>query len=329
MIDDKKTVEQVEALKAELTQYLRPDDQKVAELIRKAQGKRSQRQFASETGISTATLSRIQNGKTVEPLSIESIVKIASNAEIKDFPTAMELAHASGYAEKSEVSQYLRRTPLRNPRKQTFASASSLMREALKTALDQYIDKGKYEVGMLDFNAVSTMFETEIKSDYEVLVYGDVPFGDDEMIFQYRWDFLFFPQMTEDFCQRGVPVSQLVRNIIRESSLLFLTDAWKGTNTSLPDKVSFCFADEKLFTEFCQMMEKAKLNNMFSAILIETSVPAVIKETSFNSPFHKHTILDLRLKHQEKSKEEPVEEWTPEPEYIMVHEKKEGKKQAE
>ena len=326
MIDDKKIGEQVEALKAELTQYLRPDDQKVAELIRKAQGKRSQRQFASETGISTATLSRIQNGKTVEPLSIENIVRIAFNAEIKDSPTAMELAHASGYAEKSEITQYLRRKPLRNPRKQTFASASSLMRKALKTALDQCIDKGKYEAVMLDYNAISTLFETEIKSDYEVLVYGDIPVGDDGMIFQYRWDFLFFPQRAEDFDQRGVPTSQLVRNIIRESSLVFLTDAWKGTNTSLPDKVSFCFTDENLFTKFCQMMEKAKLNNMFSAILIDTSVPAVVKETSFDSPFHKHTILDLWRMRQEKPKEEPVEKWIPETEYIMVHEKKEGRK---
>ena len=107
---------------------------------------------------------------------------------------------------------------------------------------------------------------------------------------------------------------------------MFLTDAWKGTNTSLPDKVSFCFTDENLFTKFCQMMEKAKLNNMFSAILIDTSVPAVVKETSFDSPFHKHTILDLWRMRQEKPKEEPVEKWTPEPEYIMVHEKKEGGK---
>ena len=158
MIDDKKIGEQVEALEAELTQYLRPDDQKVAELIRKAQGKRSQRQFASETGISTATLSRIQNGKTVEPLSLENIVRIACHAETKDSMTAMELARASGYAQKSEADQYRRRMPLRNPGKQTFASAASLMRKAIKNALQQHVDKKKYEAGPLTFNAVSTMF---------------------------------------------------------------------------------------------------------------------------------------------------------------------------
>lgn len=322
MITDKEITMMTEKLQEELEQYFRPDDQKVAELIRKAQGKRSQRQFASETGISTATLSRIQNGKTVEPLSLKNIVRIACHAETKDSMTAMELARASGYAQKSEADQYRRRMPLRNPEKQTFASAAPLMRKAIKIALQEHVDKKKYEAGPLTFNAVSTMFGAEVKTDFEILVYGDIPYGNNQSIFQYRWDFLFFPQRAEDFRERGFSVNRLARNVIRESSLLFLTDAWQDTHAYSPEKVSFCFADEELFDEFCRLMQNARLNHMFSAILIETRVPAVVREISFDSPFHKHSILDLEYNSQEKTEDEPVKKWTPEPEYIMVHERK-------
>jgi len=278
----------LKTIKSDMIQVTAPNEAEVAELVTRAKGdERSLRDFADATGISAATLSRIMNGKITRPLTLETIVTIVANSDSFTLRTIFDLARANGYMSRAEQTALRARQQLNSTRNSTHASTKSYMHTAIVAELFQR--GGEMNRSILETNPgkLCTAIEQAVKYDFSMSVDLD---GE-----QYEWIFFAFPMQSEDYKSSGISADKLVRNLVREISPVFLTDAWLPAQYE-GYKISFCFVDPDIYSEFVRLTDYGKLNNCFSAVLLDTKTAKLIEEHPYQTVMQHDSVFDLPLK---------------------------------
>lgn len=279
----------VKTLKSDLVEVTKPDAEAVAALVDEIKGDRTLKEYAEASGVSSPTLSRIMNGKITRPLTIETIVYLVSASEKNTLGTMHRLARSCGYMSRSEQSALRGKIQLRQTRNGMFAAVK---KEMLAVIVTEMFQRGTVNDSRLLDSESGTLFTVN-----ELALKYDFAFDVDEEGQKSSWHFFCFPQRTEDYKTEPVSADALARNMMKELSPLFLTDAWLPSQHA-DKKISFCFVDAGVFEEFCNLMEYSKFNNRFSAILIDEDANKVIEERCFktNNGIGQNSLFNLPLK---------------------------------
>ncbi len=298
--------------KSDLIPVTAPDADEVAELVSKAKGDgRSLREFAEDTGISAPTLSRIMNAKITRPLTLETIVTIVGNSEHFTLRTVFDLARANGYMSKAEQGALRARQQLHAARNSTYAVTKEYMRTAVLAELFQR--GGEMNRNVLETNpgTLCTALEQAVKYDFSMHVNLD---GE-----EYDWIFFAFPMRTEDFKSSGVPADRLARKLVTDLSPVFLTDAWLPAQYE-NRKISFCFVDQDIYSAFVNITDYGKLNNSFTAILLDEETAKLIEEHTYQTAKHHDSVFDLPLRMAISFEDDDVADEVGEYNYLFVEE---------
>jgi len=261
-----KASEALELIKNDLVQVTEPDPEELAEITKRAIGSTPLREFGAKAGVSASTLSRIMNGKITKPLTAETLLNIVvSSVAAAEEPSALlkELARANGMMSRSEQKALHQHLGLRKQRDQLHVSVKRVMSTTL---LARLVERG---VGLNgdgddDFDVgggyIKNVTEMGIRYDFRL----DVESKSEK----YTWVIWAFPQSEDDYSDGNFNPRQLASQLVRELSPVFLADSWTPDLYSAA-KITFCFVDWQLFECFCHLLNGAKLNNRFSAILID------------------------------------------------------------
>lgn len=203
------------------------------------------------------------------------------------------------------------REKLRDTRNSAYDTVSFLMRTVIIAELFKRggdTDKGIFEA---EPSELQTSMGQTLRDDFAITITSEKE--------KYDWSFFFFPQMTEDFKINGITAEKLTRNVIRELSPIFLTDSWK-TEEYKGYKISFCFVDEEIFSDFCQAIADAKLNNCFFAILIDIESYHFVEEREFQSEVMYSSIFELPIRRVISFNNDEVTDKVGETNFLLVHE---------
>lgn len=305
----------LQTIKNDLVQVTTPDVSEVAELVLKAKGdNRSLREFAELTGISAPSLSRIINGKITRPLSLETIVSIVGNSDSFTLQTLYGLARANGYMSKAEQSTLRARQQLRVTRNSAYVTIKSLMHTIVIAELFQRSADMDKRILETNPGTLCTAIKQDVKYDFSIQVNIDEE--------QYDWAFITFPLMAEDFVSSGIALDKLVRNIVREVSPIFLTDAW------MPDqykdmKISFCFVDSEIYNEFVRITEHGTLHNSFSAVLLNEREGKLEEEYVYETKQKHSSVFDFPIEVSVSFSDDDIADEIGECNYVFVEDGKE------
>lgn len=278
----------VKTLKSDLVQVMGPNEEEVSALVLRAKGDvRTLKEFADATGISAPTLSRILNGKIARPLSPEAIVSIINASQYNTLNAMYELARANGYISKAEQAALQARYKLRNSRNGMHMSVKSIMHTTIVAELHQRCEDMDGTLLTAEPGELFTVIDQAVKYDFSFEVTSNKE--------TYTWAFFTFPQRVEDFKLNGISADRLARNVIRDLSPVFLTDAWLPAQYT-QHKISFCFVDKEMFESFTHLVERGKLHNRFSTVLIDEVNAKFLKENEFKKTDTDESIFERPLK---------------------------------
>jgi len=261
----------------ETTMYVQvhtPDKAEVARLLNRAKGsKRTMAQFAAECQISASTLSRILNGKTAKPLSVDMIQKIYNSREVKEDEFLLEqLIRANGMRKKEDHERSLSKFSM-YARRNMFISKEITMKNIVVSELFDrnvpVVNASRFALMMDSDTTASIIFPGKIGD--MALTFSTEPTNMDV------WAFYWFPQEPELDGERKILTKHIVRRAIEQVSNLFLVDSWqpeviKGLKTS------FVFLNSEVFEGFITALKDAKLNTEMSAILLDMDNNSVLEE---------------------------------------------------
>ena len=245
-----------------LIQAYAPDKQKLAELVIKAKGPdRTMAQFATDTGISAPTLSRIANGKINNPLSLDILDKIYTHrCPEADFSFSM-LQIANGMVDPQVVERgkdYVERfTSIQE-------QGIALERHAKNAIINAVMDRGAVVQSIpSDFNNRRNESPFGIQLAYDFTLYlPDAP--------QQLW---YFEVVNGS---KRLPTG--MGNVFNKASRLFLLDAW-APEFLANQKTSFVFEHRTPYEQFIRRFKGAPIKSAVSAILIDASTETVLEET--------------------------------------------------
>lgn len=250
----------------DMVQTYAPDKQKLAELVIRAKGKkRTMAQFATDTGISAPTLSRIANGKINNPLSKELLNKIyMQRCDEADF-TFDVLLFANGMMDSKIIEQG------KNFAEQFVSNREygiSLERHAKNAILNAVIDRG------IAVQSIHPDFENRRnEAPYGMQLYYDFSLYIPSEKYQY-WYF--------DVINGSKSTSPGTGNLFNHAARLFLLDAWEPEFLA-NQKTSFVFEIREVYEQFILLFKDAPIKSAVSAILINAKNEEVIEETWMSS----------------------------------------------
>jgi len=278
------TNEALELIKNDLVQVTDPDPDELAEVVKKLIGSTPLREFGARIGVSAATLSRIINGKISKPLPVNTLFSIVLNTDNDSDETGTlfwQLARANGMmsqAEQRSIRQYI---GLSKKRAKIHANIKKMMSMTLIAGLAvrgvSINGEGDGEEYIADGGYIKNVTEMGLRYDFRFYV--------DTTDSKYTWVLWAFPQSEEDYSDGSFDPRSLASKLLRELSPVFLADSW------IPDlynemKLSFCFVDRQLFECFCNLVADAKLNNRYSAILVDIDEIDIKEERVFISAIY-------------------------------------------
>ena len=276
-----KASEALELISSDLVQVTEPDPDELAEAVKKAIGTSPLREFGAKAGMSASTLSRIMNGKITKPLTVETVLNIVVSSDASPDDTVgllRELARANGMMSKSEQHTLRQHMGLRKQRDELHRSMKKVMSTTLLArlaergvALNNDGDGEDFDVGG---GYIKNVTENGIRYDFRL----DAESKEEK----YTWVLWAFPQSEEDYSDGSFNPRQVANQLLKELSPVFLADAWTP-DLYAEAKLTFCFVDWQVFMIFCHLMDGAKLNNRFSAILIDADALNVKEERLFPS----------------------------------------------
>lgn len=276
----------VKTLESDYVWVTEPDKEEVSSLVLKAKGDgRTMKEFAEATGISAPTLSRIVTGKMNKPLSLEAIVAIVNQSESNTLKTMVQLARACGYVSRSQHKLMKETVKLNSTRNEVYIQVKKnmfaiIIAELFTRGLTAAPENFDYDEGQL-------LIVTEKTMNYDFAFETN---GENE---NYTWIFFSFPQSTEDFKISNMSSENIARNILRDLSTVFLTDAWTPEQYK-GFKISFCFVDKEIYNHFCYLVSNGVLNNRFSAILLDLDKSTLIEEKNFESNKMTDSVFDRK-----------------------------------
>ena len=93
-----------------------------------------------------------------------------------------------------------------------------------------------------------------------------------------EWAFYLFPRLRNNQNEEGIrDIQSEIHMIMQKINVWFLLDAWEPDEVK-GMKVSFVFVDEELFERMKETLQRARLHNEMSLILMDVHDYRVIKE---------------------------------------------------
>lgn len=273
----------------EYQQIRTPDLAQLAIYVNRAKGaERPMAQFAEDTGIGASTLSRIVNGKITKPLSKEVIIKIY---ECRYNPEDEYLLEALARANGLMSPDYAVRVKAEDSfaaKRNADISRANMMKNSLVTGLAAC---GMPIGGIMNERIVRSTQDIPAifprhRGDFTVkLLESQMLSGINE------WSFFLYPQLLEEDPNQR-PDRFTVRSIIERLTPWLLVDAWYPEQLRT-NKFSFVFADEMLFSAFCEALQPAKLNNEMTVILMDRYDFSVLKEVWLPGQYNQLTHISV------------------------------------
>lgn len=250
-----------------------PNWRDFAYCLKRAKGpNRSMGAFAEECGLSPATFTRIVKGYYKRRLKKVYLEKILEKADPNSSISLLELAMANGYGREGAYDDIISRN-------KSYELIPSEWRETMRR-------EDLYEVLSRELFKRGLEFTTYSKFDQEKIV----PQGKLEL---NNWDIMeSFDTVTfhiQGFEPKYLKYSGGIRNELRVydketlwSSLglykdLFLRDAWEP-EAARDFSYTIVFRVETAFNVFVENMQNVRVNNYFSAILVDTENKTVVEE---------------------------------------------------
>ena len=283
-----KANESLEEIKNDLVQVAEPNPTDLAEIVKRVVGSTPLREFGAKAGMSAATLSRIMNGKITRPLNVETLMNIvvSSDTSGKEMVNLYEeIAMANGMTSKSIQKKVFAEMEMEKQRNYHQSRAKKLMFMILLTTLAERGNWFNRQKDDLDLDGQGGYLKniTEIGLHYDTGM--DIRYKEEN----YTWILWLFPYSEESYPSGNFDPKRIANQLVRELSPVFLADSWKP-ELYADAKLTFCFANEALFECFCNALSGAKLNNRFSAILIDLNGIRYSKEELFHSANYPNTI---------------------------------------
>lgn len=251
-----------------------PNFRSLADIVFRAKGLgRSMRKFAKDCGISPATFSRIVQGRYEKALSFEMLEKIVNNADHGAMITMQEALYANGYIAADDLTAESN-APINNG---GVASLGQNSKERV-AELFEIITKELFQRKL-----VFTIFSVE--NEDEAILKSNL---DLESFEKYKspWILTFHIQGREPeyFKYLELPMNdemitsvEMLWRALKPYFTLFLRDAWEPDTTK--DVIySFVFRTRDVYDMFVETMSKIKVNNYFSAVLLDTNQRIVVEE---------------------------------------------------
>lgn len=224
---------------------------------------RNMAEFAKDTGISPATLSRIINGKYRKPLSLDFVERIFKNRfDQSDRALLWQLMASSGTAPNKEEALYWAKVA----EHQAITEDAEKAKKAIKNALVVWLISLGKNIDCIEseFDPSSTPVNSKnvpskfspVKKDIWFRVY--LPRKSDEDITCHQ----FFLCLD-----RSAPPLTYTYDV-------FLADAWTP-DVFIDTKTTFAFMHNEYFMDFLEVTKTAKINSTMSAILLDSEFTVV------------------------------------------------------
>lgn len=236
---------------------------------------RSMSEYAEASGVSKTMLSRMTNGNYARPFSKDIMIKLFENADPNCSIPLETLMHYNGMATEKAAE----RIELRN--RMAHINYGPITE---KIVIEELFKRGI----LIQQTRGINIFNNQLLPR----MLGDIIITTPETGEPLYWEFktCALTQNSEEMPSRP----GFIQHFLRMQENLFLADAWYPEETR-HIKTSLVYFDEVFFNEFVETMSIAKLNNRFSAILIDLNSSKVVKEFLFpckNFPNEK-SIFDL------------------------------------
>jgi len=260
-----------------ISQVFAVDRKRLSELVMKAKGaERTMAQFATDTGISAPTLSRIVNGKINNALSQDSLKKIYdARCESADFPYGSLLA-ANGMVDSAMVDRGQDYVQKFFSKREEGRQLERRMKNAVMNAL---LDRGFVVQSIPDeLNTRKNRPSNGMKAPYD---------------FDFYLPGEALPLWYFETVGGTKSLPQSNRATI-SANQMFLIDAW-DSGYFRGQKTSFLFQYRLLYEQFVERYRNAPIQNAFTAILIDIESERIIEETWLSSSPEIPSVLTLPI----------------------------------
>jgi DNA-binding Xre family transcriptional regulator len=269
--------------KQQVRQLCAPDKARLAELLILAKGPdRTMLQFSKDAGVSSATLSRIGNGKVKEAVTLDVLFRIyeascdESSVSLSDLLDANGMVVVDGTAgetEKSAIQLAVDKLKSSNRERRV-----GLGRQAKNAVIKSLVDRG-----------VSVSSVTEEQSwDRRQTDFGTTaPFDFGLVVSDTRVPLWFFT-LVDDGAE-GCPVGAGWE--FTQVSHLFFLDGWRSP--TLDGQVnSLVFTKRLAYESFYLTYQGGPLNTPISLILVDLDAETVIEERWLSNPWRLESLFD-------------------------------------
>ena len=250
--------------------------------------------LAEASGVSTSMLSRIVNGNYSKPIAIDILQKLAKCAPQGCQIDFEDLLECNGMISKERAAQM---SPMER-RRQRMLEERNRRREMREIITDNLFARG------IAIKKLGSPNQSETKPSK---IFEDVRFMDLTITLPEKehieGSFIMLSAVREED-NSYKDAEHYIKRVIEINAIIFLQDVWEPENLT-NNKISFVFADELYFKMFKSALEKAKINNRMSAILLDINRRKVKKEHIFPCLkfVNEESIFDLPI-NQDSDKEE-------------------------
>lgn len=254
-------------------QMMSPNQEELVAMLSKAKGStRGWAEYAKDCGINPSTMSRIINGKLKSPLSIKSLEKLYKHRVDTCKVTFDQFILASGMIDCNK--------------QRSMVDKHIAQREKIdKTGdlIERSIVNGLYERS-IQFTRLDHVDEN-LPDDEEIIsLFGKIhcsqllKVGEGEGEDKHIVGFEYVPlKIDEDDDDPEKTIRFIVRLAVENYATIFLQDAWFKDNWFI-DRVTFVFADPRLFDAFVASFAKRHLNHYMTVLLVDTESTCVVDE---------------------------------------------------
>lgn len=265
-----------------------PDKERISKIVTDKKGaERSAAEYATAIDITAPMLSRIMRGNYAKPLTVDVLAKLSEG----DDEVLRMLLRANGMISPEEQDRRQSRDVWQDRRYRFMDRERSMQTTIFSELFSREVTMKRISMHGFSHNmnneANSSSLFNKIYTRTAIEVLGDQ---------NYEWYFLLVPSIYEEGDGED-DIRRVCGITVERFSGLFLQDAWEPESLK-NKKFSIVFAHKEYFYAFLDAMHHNKLNNCFTAILldlnngiVENEVSLVSKEKNkYESPFKLPTI---------------------------------------
>ncbi len=252
-------------------QMMSPKQEDLVAMLSDAKGSvRGWAEYAKDCGINPSTMSRIINGKLKSPLSIKTLEKLYEHRADTCKVTFDQFILASGMIDCKKQRTMMDKHIAQ--REEIDRTGDLIERSIVNSLYDRSIQFTRIDhVGddSPDNEEILDLFGNISCS--QLLKVGE---GDDSCTVGFEYVPL---KIDDDDDEPDKTIRSIVRLAVENYATIFLQDAWFKDNR-FSDRVTFVFADRRLFEAFLASFAKRRLNHYMTVLLVDTDLTCVVDE---------------------------------------------------